>query len=504
MASMSREAALQDISRLVEVIAESHPDPFRHLSSQVAFYERAGAVAAELKGETVAQSDFYLCASRIAALVGDGHTSVDSVDEGVERLWLDMEPLDGRLVVTGVYGGERSELLGAFVNAVEGVGMEALSDRIRTVRGSDGLYNDLEHITGAFRSRVLSEYLLQKEVAKPLNVELKGPAGGTSADLEFAAGKPGGLVVPRTAVELPEPGRNDMAWAMLPGKAAVYLRIDSMRRYRENFESQFALGASEAFLKELLARAGFEAGGDIERSIQAVPPATETVIEALAAMKENGVTSLVVDLRRNTGGNSYLAYVLAHFLYGERMLDADQGYDVRRHSRLYGEQFPGRVAEERERGGYDFGEMRRWATGKRGMDREEAGKAAALSPTFRRLAGSFEPVRDVDAYVLTSARTYSAGFDLAFLLKQLGAVVVGVQPAQPANAFVDTLRFSLPNSGLKGWVSSKLMMKRPTEPLHHCLRPDVELTYEEFEGFGFDPNSSLLLALRSIGKARRR
>ena len=104
MTVIGREAALQDISQLVEIITESHPDPFRLFSSRIAFYERAEAIAAELKGDTVTRDDVYLHASRVSALVGDGHTSIDQLDDGCGRLWIEVEPCEGGLVVTGVYG----------------------------------------------------------------------------------------------------------------------------------------------------------------------------------------------------------------------------------------------------------------------------------------------------------------------------------------------------------------------------------------------------------------
>ena len=289
-----------------------------------------------------------------------------------------------------------------------------------------------------------------------------------------------------------------MSWVVLPGRDDVaYLRIDSMRKYRENFEYQRSSGASEEFVSELLTMAGFASQGDLPNRIQSVPSASQTILDLVSAMKARGITNLVVDLRKNSGGNSYLAYMLAYFLYGEKAFGVDEGYVVKRHSRLEEEQFPGAEVRQLE-GGYDFSDKRRWDSGKRGVSQAEWDVEVARSPTFRNAALGYESPIEPRVFVLTSAATFSAGFDLAFLLKKLGGVVVGVGPSQPDNAFLETLRFSLPNSGLKGWVSSKLMMKNPAEPIHHRLKPDVELTYDQYRGFSFDPNSSLLLALRLL------
>jgi hypothetical protein len=495
---LTKRAALEDISKLAKIITESHPDPFLHASSQISFYEAVEAIASGLKGDTINAGEFWIAAARVAALVGDGHTSVDVPDLGHKRLWLDVEPLDNRLVVIGVYRKPDSRFLGTWVKSVEGTSLRILLEGVRTLRGSDGPYSDLLHVAQALRSEMMLGYLLQKrEFGDSLAIELESEGDTVAASFSFASEQSGELVTPKTALELPPPGPNDMSWVFLPGREVAYLRIDSMRKYRENFEYQRGQGASEEFVRELLAMAGFASKGDLASCIQAVPSASQTILELTTAIKAHAVTNLVVDLRKNSGGNSYLAYMLAYFLRGEEVLTVDEGYIVKRHSQLSREQFPG-VEARRSAGGYDFTDRQRWTSGKKGIGCAEWDVEMAQSPTFLNVVRNHEPLGETRIFVLTSALTFSAGFDLAFLLKKLGGVVVGVEPSQPDNAFLETLRFSLPNSGLKGWVSSKLMIKSPAQPIQHRFKPDVELSFDEYRKFGFDPNSSLLLALRSV------
>lgn len=500
---LTKEAALEDISKLTEIIVESHPEPFMHASSQISFYEKIEAIVSRLRGDRISLGDFWVAASEVTALVGDGHTSIDLPDLDSKRLWLEVEPLDSRLIVTGVYEKAASHYIGASVRSVEDISMGTLLERIRNLRGSDGPYSDLRHVVQAFRSGVMTGYLLQKaEVGDSLTLGFEVGGEATFGSFRFAADHPGELVTPKTALGVPPPGPNDMSWTVLSSRDDVaYLRIDSMRKYRENYEHQLIGGASEVFLRELLAGSGFASQGDLMKCIKSVPSASQTILELMSAMKNRGIANLVVDLRNNSGGNSYLVYMLAYFLYGERAIGVDEGYSVTRHSRLAMEQFPG--ADVRPlAGAYDFADKQRWASGKRGMSREEAKMGMALSPTFQDAARDNEPLNPQRVLVLTSATTYSAGFELAFLLKKLGAIVVGTEPSQPDNAYLDTLRFSLPNSGAKGGVSRKLMLKSPTEPIHHRFKPDLELTYDEYCRFRFDPNSCLLLALGSLPDKR--
>lgn len=98
--------------------------------------------------------------------------------------------------------------------------------------------------------------------------------------------------------------------------------------------------------------------------------------------------------------------------------------------------------------------------------------------------------------MLTSPQTFSSGALLAAALVKAGARVVGVPAGQGGNHFGEVLPFTLPNSRLRGSVSSTLMLEYPDDPAgHRDVGVEVELTYERWVATGFDPNAEVLLAL---------
>ena len=95
--------------------------------------------------------------------------------------------------------------------------------------------------------------------------------------------------------------------------------------------------------------------------------------------------------------------------------------------------------------------------------------------------------------------TYSAEFNIVLRQKALGALHVGVAPAQSANCFIDVLRYTLPLSCLTGTLSFKESLALPDGgPEATLLRPEVELTYKRLAEYGFDPSAGLRLALDTI------
>ena len=73
-----------------------------------------------------------------------------------------------------------------------------------------------------------------------------------------------------------------------------------------------------------------------------------------------------------------------------------------------------------------------------------------------------------------------------------------MRPSQAANAFTNTIRFELQNSGLKGWISSKLMVKYPNEPVFYEIIPDQEIGIDEYADHDYATDTIVAEALKFI------
>ena len=75
----TREEALLEISRLLKILTEAHPDPFMKSGSQVKFYIRVNDITSNLP-ETLDITQMHIVTSKVTALIGDGHTFMDQLD----------------------------------------------------------------------------------------------------------------------------------------------------------------------------------------------------------------------------------------------------------------------------------------------------------------------------------------------------------------------------------------------------------------------------------------
>ena len=501
--SLTRGEALKDLSQLLRIVTEAHPEPFSNCGSQIMFYEAADKLMKNLP-QFLSKKHLHLLASRITALIGDGHTSMDSLSSSNERVWLEFEPIEENLVVVGVYEKKHMRLIGAKLSAINGIQLRELCSRMKMIRGTNGTYNNLVHLDQAFKEPSIMSDLLENNDydngGMAVSLEFYNEKSLVQEDFTFTSTCPGALLE-RHVLNLPESPESDLAWTILENGIG-YLRIDSMRKYRENYESQISLGASETFLRELLQRSKIDSPGNIYDAISKIPSASDSILELLAEMKTRNIPDLIIDLRNNTGGNSYLTNILGYFLYGKRIMKIDEGYDVVKHSSLYMKQFSENPALELS-GGYDFEEKNRWISGGRGLSPEDWNGIVGSSRTFRESLARYEPLEDIKTYVLCSARTFSAGFDLLSFLKKCGAIMIGVPPSQAANAFTHTLRFTLDISGLRGWVSSKIMMKFPTEPIFFEITPDVIVGLKSYREYGWAVDTTVMETMNIIKAAKK-
>lgn len=528
---LSQAAARADVRQLAQLLAAAHPDPYLRGGGRVAFHRRVQRALASIGPEGVAVRQLLGLLRPVVASVQDGHTTIGLPRQrrlSLPHTRIDFEVIDDQLRVRRVYDESQRFALGAALESVAGVAVGDLVERMKDLRGYDNSVSNWVHLASALGAPDLVAALLQVEQAPdPLALAVTLADGATrTLSLPWTTTPPGDPLAASSRIELPTANAAGLAWGLMgDGDDIAYLRIDSMMRYREAFEAWRATGYTQNLGEHLtnVARAalGSEPPAGVDERIAAVPSATELMQSLVAAAARANAHTLVVDLRDNSGGNSYITFIVLYALFGYEVLrDAEWGYQIPRYSSLYFDNYQTatieRVSEGQDLaiGDFDFTDEAAWRrVMQHGLSEDERGRrerdldsAAARSTTFgswlAQRAGA--PTWKPRLVVLTAARTYSAGFDLAAMLFKQGAAIVGVASSQAGNCFIDSLGYHLDHSGLGGSISYKHSLLFPEDPkLGRVLRPDVPLTAKAFRRLGSDPNATVLLALEWIAEQRR-
>lgn len=525
---LSKQELKEDLLQLANLLVDSHPDPYSAGGGPLAFRHRVQGLLDSIPAEGMTARTFLRLLRPLVASVQDGHTflrqpETEESQPPLPRLWLDWDAIEGQLYLSGVYRVQDEPLLGARLQMLEGIPFAELLERISQIWGCDNNSHKLVLLSHAFvKPLLLTELLGNETLPSQLRLTLL-LSDDKELEMVFPLSNkaPGEVIQPASHIVIPDLNAAQMGWSFLDEQHHIAcLRATSMWHYREAFEFSQAIGNQahlDAALEQTVRKAvtePFPEGN--EGRIAAIPSATDLFRDLFSAMRESQSTYLVVDVRHNGGGNSVFGAMLLYFLYGlERLLTAESGYQIKRYSphffQVNRNLKPEDYREALANGGYDFSEEKAWQQRQRqgwsvqDREREEQDlrRLFAHMPTFAPIFEQrlWEATWTPQILVLTSADTYSAGFDLAVDLYHQGATLIGVPSAQAANCFIDALWYQLKHSHLEGGVSYKRSLGFPNDPERgKLLRPHYELTYDYLAHQGFDPNAAVRLALEHIAE----
>lgn len=106
--------------------------------------------------------------------------------------------------------------------------------------------------------------------------------------------------------------------------------------------------------------------------------------------------------------------------------------------------------------------------------------------------------------IITSAATFSAAFQYAFLLKEVcNATIVGAPSSQAYNSGMGTTFYSLTHTGIKGSVSNSYQLFDPDNAIkNRILHPDYPLSWEDFIRFDCNDDAEILYILDLINEGK--
>jgi len=521
---MPRDLLIQDVRQLANIIESSHPEPYLRSGGRIAFNRRLQQTLASIPEEGMTAPEFFALLSPLVASVRDAHTALDPLHSpdpyAPGGIPLYFAAVEDRLWVRGVPDEAGRDLLGATLISVQGVPVDELIRRVSRLCGADNEYTALASLgtTGyLWHAEGLAELVPEWKDRRRVKVRLTMPSGDEverEFDVPMEMDFP--LVGPPTSLDLPSTDKCDFVYDFLDdGGEVALLRIDGMTGFREDFELEGTSTSMEGLQYAWERYHGTECPEDVSEAIAGIPSATETFRSLVKDMRASDTQTLIVDVRRNGGGNSLMQDMLLYFLFGEDAYYWAKGLtatDVVKLSDLYFEtrthasfqQADDAVSFPLRENDYDFqydctDQPDKLAS--LGL-RDLMESYLALMPTFYQeyetgtYAGHYCPEKIV---VLCSEMTFSGGFTLMWCLQEFEATIAGTPSAQAGNGFMDALRFTLENSGLEGQISSKQVSYFPGDPEKgEILRPDIELTYEYLASKDFDRNATVLLALEKL------
>jgi len=423
-----------DLVRLFETLEETHPALFFRCP-RGEYHRKKRALLGRFK-RGVSVGGFSREIASFLHLLHDGHTGVAGSTRGTNlRLPFETRLVGGRLFVAGKMG--------------KAAGLSH-GDEISTIGGCP-VKEYLEDLTKYRSYEVHENALCRLGAAFPFKSAHLDPA----RTILLGVRKRDGTPVQRR-----------MRWERVPGGGQESL-------YRP-FEFRLLRGCKAGYLHwrsffdrrvyDLYSKNGIIPPGQVERN--RVPDFELFLNRVFAQCSRSRVKSLIVDVRENSGGNSYLGNNLLAFLTRKRVKDYTGWIRLSPLlKRTYGREF-GQLFDR-----YRLGTK---------IPAEEANKVFSGSPEAKGLELRRHPksLFRGKLILLTSYLTYSAAETFAALVKDNGlGVLVGEPTGNGSNGPIDALSFRLPNSGIRISVSFALQLRPdPRKRKSRMLKPDLRVS----------------------------
>ena len=471
------------------------------------------------------KTEFYRYLNPFVAAVGDGHTSLW---EPYPLNWQSpgglpfyFQVAERYFYLAGVIDPGHRHLIGSKLISIQNIPVDDLLNRQSMMKGWDNEYQLMRNLgyDGSLWHKKRMEQLIPEWKSDSIRISLL-----TSEEKEIAltvnSNEKGldQLITAPTIVNLPSTEKSNYVYGFLDDeKKTALLLIENMYTYRESFEMEIE---NQGFRRAKLAKELYQKYNGKSPPVNyldivaGIPSATELCRELVQAMEAHQTENLLIDLRRNQGGNAFISTIFFYFLYGKEALISfrnKKSIFIRKYSPLFWSQYPAWSIHdinkhqpiELNRNDYDFsgypepGDV---------LSREEAIRIiedeASKSSTFweeyqsEEYSGYYRPK---NILILCSSLTYSSVYAFMYDHWAAGGKVVGVPSSQAGNNFGAWVGFQLKHSRLKGGVSHLYITHFREDPdMGRILQPDYEVTYDLLRDYNFDPNAEILYTMEII------
>lgn len=495
---------LSDFEYFIEKLIETHPDPYSGFGGRIEFYKEKENLKSKIV-DSMTNDDFVILINQFLSSLNDGHTNLYfDKSENKEQKYFPLQlKISSDKVFVNNSSKEYKDLIGKPIALINDIAIDKWRDKVKS-------FSPSENISGEYYNliKIITDYQLSLKFFDNSNILKLTFSNGETKNVLYVAKKVK-FLENKSQVEF----KNDnglLFYSMIGKNNDIgYLAWNSILS-REVLENTYKnspnwiqgnLNWAYNYLNETQT-------GDINEDILKVPALYEQFYELTKEMSEKNSKYFIIDLRENSGGMTPLVNPLLYVLHGDKYLNFDFGAEmIRRISPLYLQKLGFKYINDFNQaynsnfkiGDYSFGSF-----GNVNPNLSIEQKRELLRSGYNGFGADYlkktEPMSNIEIFVLCSPKTFSAAYHFTYFLKRLGRTkIVGVASRQAGNAFMETTNLTLPETKIGGSISnSKQILFEGNSQSAKTLKPDYEMTWKDFEKYGFDRNSEIIKTLELI------
>ncbi len=497
---------LSDFEYFIEKLIETHPDPFSGFGGRIDFYKEKEKLESRIT-DSMTNDEFVILINRFLSNLKDGHTNLyfDKSENKQQKYFPLQFKISSDKVFINNTSKEYKSLIGKPIHHINDIEIDKWRIKAKTFLPS-------ENISGEYYSliKIITDYQLSLKFFDSSGILKLTFNNGETENISYETQQVDYL---DKKSQITFKNDNGLLYYSMIGKNndIGYLAWNSIlsREVVENTNKNFPnqVQANLAWAYNYLKA---KQTGETENDILTIPALYEQFYKLSKEMSDKNSKYLIIDLRENSGGMTPIVNPLLYVLYGDTYLNFDFGAEmVRRISPLYFQKagfssindFNQAYNSNFKIGDYSFGSF-----GNVNPNLSIEKKRELLKSGYNSFGAEYlektEPMTKVEIVVLSSPKTFSAAYHFTYFMKRLGRTkLVGVASRQAGNAFMETTNFNLPKTGIGGSISNSRQILFPeTSESVTILKPDYEMTWEDFKKYDFDKNAEIIKTIELIEK----
>ena len=495
---------LSDFEYFIEKLIETHPDPYSEFGGRIDFYKEQGNLKSRIT-DSMTNDEFVILINQFLSNLNDGHTNLYfDKSENKEQKYFPLQlKISSDKVFINNTSKEYKDLIGEPIVQINDIDIDNWRTKVKSFLPSENISGEYYNLI-----KIIADYQLSlKFFESSDSLKLKFNNG----DTEIISYKIQQVEYLEKESQIEFKNNNGLLYYSMIGKNKDigYLAWNSILS-REVLENTYKnspnwiqgnLNWAYNYLNETQT-------GDINEDILKIPALYEQFYKLTKEMSGKNSKYLIIDLRENSGGMTPIVNPLLYELYGDKYLNFDFGAEmIRRISPLYLQKigfnnindFNQAYNSNLKIGDYTFGSF-----GNINPDLTIEQKREMIKSGYNGFGAEYlektEPMTEVEIFVLCSPKTFSAAYHFTYFLKSLGRTkLIGVASRQAGNAFMETTNLTLPETKIQGSISnSKQILFEEDSKSAKILKPDYEMTWEDYKKYGFDKNAEILKTLEII------
>ena len=495
---------LSDFEYFIEKLIETHPDPYSGFGGRIEFYKAKENLKSRIS-DSMSNDEFVILINQFLSNLDDGHTNLyfDKTDDKEQKYFPLQLKISSDKVFINNSSKEYKDLIGKPIVQINDIAIDKWRAKAKSFLPSENISGEYFNLI-----KIITDYQLALKFFDNSDILKLTFSNNDTKNISYVTQKVKYL---ENKSQFDFKNDNGLLFYSMIGKNndIGYLAWNSILS-REVLENTYKnspnwiqgnLNWAYNYLNETQT-------GDINEDILKVPALYEQFYELTKEMSEKNSKYLIIDLRENSGGMTPIVNPLLYVFYGDKYLNFDFGAEmIRRISPLYLQKigfstidvFNQVNSSNLKLGDYSFDSF-----GNVNPNLSIEQKRKMLRNGYNGFGADYlkktEPMSNIEIFVLCSPKTFSAAYHFTYFLKRLGRTkIVGVASRQAGNAFMETTNLALPETKIEGSISnSKQILFEENSQSAEILKPDYEMTYKDFEKYGFDRNSEIIKTLELI------